>query len=228
MAQHTRRESLTCERLIVCEGSKDEAFFRALIDQRGLGEYCLRVTADASKKHGVDGFPDLLNALPTWEGAYRLRHIVLVADNDTNATAAFTKMRNAVASARPDADPPFRYGVPDRAMVTANGQPATMTIIMMPKRGRRGTLETLLLESASSVPDAAQRIVAPVNRFADDVAAGWPESPSAKLRMQALIGASFRKNPSISVSMLWSHAPRIVPLDHPCFDDVASVLTRLS
>ncbi|MFI4934293.1 MAG: DUF3226 domain-containing protein [Caulobacterales bacterium] len=224
---HEARKSLTCERLLICEGPTDEAFFKNLIQRRNLPDFCIRIPADASRKLGVDGFPELLEAIPAWDGVAALRHLIVVADNDADASASFRKVKDFLRNARPDTDPPFTYGIPDRAMVRAPGTPATTTIMMMPKRGNRGCLETLLLTAAEKASASAQRATACVDTFVTCAGVdAWSSSKQAKMRLHSLIAATYKKNPALSLSQVWTQAPDLIPLNDPCFDPIADFLRR--
>lgn len=220
------RDTLTSDALIVCEGTSDEAFFHAFIEQRGLPRFCVRVTGDAGKGHGNEHFGDFLEALVSWKQFRDIRNIILVSDNDANATDSFRRVRDQVASVRPERDPPVTFVTPQRACQTAQGTPA-VTILMLPWRGRRGCLETLCLEAARSATARSPAVADCVERFS--VCSGtdrWPYSKLSKMKLQSMLVAQNRRNPSVGLSNVWRDRTGLIPLDHGCFDDLFYYLSQ--
>lgn len=226
MAFATKRDLLTSDALIVCEGSSDEAFFHALIAAGRIPAFSVRQTADAGKGKGNDHFGDFLAALVNWDAFEKLQNVILVSDNDSNPAVSFNKVRAQVEGAHPDADPPIVFEAPRRACQTAHGSPA-VTIIMLPWRGRRGCLETLCLDAAREATDRSVGVMRCVEGFARCTGAdGWPASKLSKMQLQAMLVGQNKRNPCVSLSNVWRDELPFIPLDHACFDDLCEFLSR--
>lgn len=224
------RKSLTPPRVILCEGFSDEAFFRELIKQRRIHQFGIRSCADAdkSKKGGIDKFGKLLEAIPTWEGFSELRDIVIVADNDASPAKNFAKVCRLIERASPEAIPAPVYGVPDRALVSAAGTPARITVLMMPWPDVPGNLESLCLQAAASV---SADISACVDGFVRCARTDEWEDPTKvdKMRLRSILAARHQKDPFIGLGNVWQRQQSrgLIPINHPCFDRIEAFLRSI-
>jgi hypothetical protein len=224
MPKYPPRQTINASRLLVCEGSSDEAFFRALIAARNLPVFSIKVTSDSGGPGGNTGFEGFLRGVPAWPNFYGLQHIVLAADNDTNPVASFTSIQNQITSANPSATPPVAYGLPAQPEVTVPGNPATMTVLMLPAAGIRGNLETLCLQAITHAFPATSVCV---DQFAQCTGAdAWPLNNLSKMKVTAFLSGQHRDNPSLGLGNVWRDDPALIPLNDPCFDQIAAFLTR--
>lgn len=228
---YSRRQSLTSNKLIVCEGGSDVAFFEAFIKARNIpGPFCVRCTEDAGGAPGIDGFEAFLDTMPGWTDAHKLQHIILVADGDTNSKANFQKVRAQIRRASPDVTPVFDYGVPEQVGRKARGSPATMTVLMIPRHGEPGCLETLCLRAAAGASNKAGDVLKCVEQFAKCTGSDrWSSvTKRAKMQMTAFVAGAHQRRPEIPLTQIWKRpeSARVIPLDAPCFDDIEKFLLR--
>jgi hypothetical protein len=225
MAKYPPRSSITAEKLLVCEGVTDEAFFRALIAARKLQTFCIRTTADSGGAGGNSGFAHFLTGLPTWPNFYQLQHIVIVADNDDDPTRSFDRVRAQVAQAQPAAIPRVSYGVPAQPQQSAPGTPAAVTVLMLPWTGIVGNLEALCLEAVSHAHLAAAECV---NRFAECSGVNaWSINAQSKMKMCTFLAGKNHQNPSLGLGNVWRDNPGLIPVDDGCFDEIADFLASI-
>lgn len=219
------RDTFKPPRAILCEGPSDEAFFRALIEAKGLPEFSIRNCADADEtgKGGIDKFGKLLEAIPGFGNFYDLRDILIVADGDTNPQDNFERVVRQIAQATPEATPKPSYGVPRQHLEKASGSPASIAVMILPWIDTPGNLEGLCLKSATT---ASPAMAACVEAFATCAEVGkWVDATKAdKMRLVSMISAQHQANPPIGFGRVWKEAPGLIPLSDPCFDEIAAVL----
>jgi len=126
--------------LLVCEGEKDELFFRRLIDGRnlhGLGLHVLNARGNSKFREAVTGFQ------LEYPQKYRLlRAILIVADKDDSATQRFDDVCDQIEKMR-------GAGTRPRGQMQASGGNAPpIFVLMMPTHQEHGHLESQCLHAA--------------------------------------------------------------------------------
>jgi len=216
---------LTPPRALLCKGPSDEAFFRALVAARGLPEFSIRNCADAdeNRRGGIDKFDRLLAAIPTYRGFWDLTDILIVADSDTDPDRKFKKVRDQIGQVVVQAAPAPTYNVPATPLARAPGNPAAITIMLVPWFDMRGNLESLCLPGASA---ASPAIAACARAFVECTGAdGWADNTKIdKLMLRSVLSAQHPPDPFIGLGNIWKEAPGLIPLNHPCFDAISDVL----
>ena len=211
---------------MLCEGPSDEAFFRALIKQRKLPEFCIRHTAEGNEKRagGIDQIDNFLRGVATWEGFDQLTDILIVADNDLTPSENFKKVCDAIDSAKPERLPPVNYGVPGKPLERAAGT-VRVSVLMVPWEGRPGNLESLCLGPAQS---ASKDVSDCTDAFANCAGvSGWDsETLRAEMKLRSILAVRHQKNPFIGFGKVWTKGgdPKLIPLDDHAFDAIADVL----
>jgi len=106
-----------------------------------------------------------------------------------------------------------------------NGFP--VAVVMLPFRNgvvARGALETLLLAAATD------NLPTPARCAADYCACinmhAWPQTAADKMRLRCMIAAAWPDDPNISLQWALSPNKNLIPLHHPCFDEIALWLTN--
>jgi hypothetical protein len=107
--QYPIRKSFPKRKVIICEGSSDEAFFRALLLHANITDFSVRNSSDIDRsggnRGGIDKFGAMLSGMATWDGFPDLTDIVLVADADRNPQANFLRVVAQIAGAAPETIP---------------------------------------------------------------------------------------------------------------------------
>lgn len=203
---------ITESRVIVCEGKGDVAFFEHLIQKRNLPGF------QVLSAGGKDGYERVLVALSAAQGFDRISGILVVGDNDRDPGAPFLNIQKQIRAAG-------RYGVPNHPgeVVKSEGFPAVL-VMMVPWQGRIGCLETLLIEA---IYDVRPDFIPCVDAYAACTHADlWNEVEQSKMKLQVAISAVCRSDPNTPVSYAWNRSEPIIPLDRPCFDQIADFLER--
>ena len=212
------RNALTLPRLIVCEGAADEAFLRALIQQRGLPALSIRHPGDLDTggRGGIDKLGWLLAGIRAWNGFTAVTDLLIVADNDTDPDGNFARVGQQLANAG--------YPVPAAPLAAAEApnQPR-VCVLMLPWTNEQGTLDALCLGPARA---AAPGIASCVDAFAACVQASGQDHAQrqAAMALRVLLAGAHAKNPGIGLGRVWQDNPALIPLDHAAFDRVARVL----
>jgi len=213
----------TKSNLILCEGTHDRAFFRAIRHDLGLDH--LFQTTDPSAVLGARGgnsqWLKVLTALIGTSGFERLTGLIIVGDNDNNPAQSMRNIRDALKAAPIFPGPPRRKLVVPQALMRKTGGIPVVAIIPIPKVRQKGSLETLCIQAAQVSPALAL--------CADDFLAcskinSWGTSKQSKVKMRALIAASHRTNPEMTLSRLWVYRPDLVPINHVVFQHIANFL----
>jgi hypothetical protein len=157
------------ERLIIGEGPHDAAFFRELVSDpgRAIPQFHVHCAEDLSDMPGKSRFSESLARIRNLSGFSNLTSIVLAVDSDTNARSSFDEVATMVRNVRaPEPhEPPVMYPVPTVQNRKVAGSPS-ITIMMIPGKGKVGALETLCFEAASRNIPASATCVAQFARCA--------------------------------------------------------------
>jgi hypothetical protein len=216
-----RRGAFTQPRFIICEGFEDAALARGLIGtpSRHLQAFDVSPIPDVADAAGKDGFEDAFIGCDALTDFDNVSEVVIVADNDGNAFASFAAVRAQLLKAIR-----HNWAIPDHAGQKAVGQPS-VSIWMWPSPGNNGCLETVLwdliktkyLNEANCV-DAAMKCSG---------ADAWPISKLDKARVRCFISIACKRNPAITLGLVWRDLPKLFPLTNPSFNPFARFLAAI-
>ncbi|HVP44382.1 MAG TPA: DUF3226 domain-containing protein [Terriglobales bacterium] len=204
-------------RLIVCEGQSDCAFFSHLIEARGLPDFDVFHPGShgAVDVGGRAAFGEFLTGISATPGFDRLRGILVVSDNDIDPGKSFNEVcahiRNAGLAVPAE---PLKPAFP------AHG-PAVI-IMMLPATGVEGNLEALCLPAAydrnPGISECLEQycICTQTNE--------WETGKASKMRLRALFSVAFRTDPNTSLVHAWNRTEDVIPLAHASFDNIANFL----
>ena len=167
-------DDVTSDALLVVEGSDDAWFCNAFL-RRGLQQAEVQIAE-------VGGTPKLrpfiTGTLKAAENLPNLRRLGIVTDADNNATAAFQRVRNALADAG--------FPAPRRVWETAQSGNLIVSIAVLPDGSATGDLEGLCLRSIAGDPltDCVDEYIACAK------AAGREIADSNKARLHAYLAAA--------------------------------------
>lgn len=202
--------------VVVCEGLADAGFISALLVHKGITDY--EVGCPSPKiggGQGKDKIGKYLEALAANPSG--LRGILVVVDTDGSAPKIFKQMAKALQSVHP------LVPVPTKPFTVTGNDPRS-AVLLIPKKGKKGTLEHLLLEAVFGKKprlrlclDAFEKCVGKVRT--------WPANKQAKMRMTALTACHCKNNPASSVAWIWADKGNPVPINSPAFSDISDFLT---
>jgi len=212
---------ITQPTLVLCEGKRDASFILHLAERRGINGIQIgfpdpggRVTV-TSDAYGKGGFKKYLVDLRVRSGFKNLRHIVILRDRDEDESAAFKDVAQQIADAG-------NYGVPTALEQESEGTPGVV-VRLIPDAATEGNLDVLLL----SAIDARHPLNHCFGPYFDCCGLeAIPIGDAAKIKLTTIVAASCRKNPSASLSFVWSQTGNPIPLESTRFDDLADFLRR--
>ena len=210
-------------RLVLCEGSHDVAFFEHLLSINNVRDYRI---ASPVNPGGLTGYRRFLRALATGTEYSKVRRILIVADNDSNACQQFSRVRKEIEKSGHPFGVPAR---PRRLKKSQNGLPA-VAILMLPRTDVEGCLETFLLPSLDAYTDAVQPRLRPaVDSYCHNVRiAMWDVSKRSKAILRITITSLNKKNPDLSLASIWNKekTAKFIKLTGGEFNKLAAFLRR--
>jgi hypothetical protein len=198
------------ERFVLCEGEEDAAFTRAIIDGRNAHQpFDVSPNIDVGGIGGNSGFEQSFLAVEPLIGFANVRHVVVVADNDDDPAVAFQAVINKVEGLRSSGDLKRNWGTATRAGERFPGDPS-VSVWMWPAPAQRGCLETLLWQViARRNPTEAACAEAACKCAGVDQ---WPMSKYHKARVRCFLSLVCKRNPAISLSLLWRDYKNLIPV----------------
>jgi hypothetical protein len=144
--------------------------------------------------------------------------ILIVADNDDDPAKAFADIQAQIRSAE-------KLGVPDkprqRAPSTAPLPP--VAVLMLPWDDVAGCLETLCYQASSKKWPRNGECVEDFIKCTG--IGGWVPQSLSKAKMNGMIASICEEDPATSMQYVWSRKQNIVPVDDPCFEQIANYLS---
>jgi hypothetical protein len=210
---------LTGTRLILSEGTSDEALLRALIDTRKLPEFCIRNGSDlpGDNSGGISMIGRLLAGIIIWKGFAAITDILIVVDSDFDPIDNFREVCSQIRSVTE-----YSYPIPKALLDRAKGPP-TITVMTVPWIDQPGNLEALCLPVAVKT---STNLAACVEAFAECAKVNtWAlVRKRDAMRLRSLLAVAHRSNPFIGLGQVWRDAKELIPVMDSQFDRIASVL----
>lgn len=221
-----KRGSFTQTRFILCEGFEDAALARGLIGtpSRHLHPFDVSPVPDLADAAGNSGFENAFIGSDALTGFENISDVVIVADNDGDAQKSFGVVRAQLLKAKNKGNLQHNWAVPDQAGVRAVGQPS-VSIWMWPTPGNAGCLETVLWGLIQTkYPDEAACVDSAMKCSGADT---WPISKLDKAKVRCFISIVCKKNPAITLGLIWRDLPKIFPLTSAAFNPFARFLAAI-
>lgn len=227
-------EAIDEERVLLCEGLQDAAFFRHLIQARGLppfniihprpavreGDTVLR-NGDAG---GRQGFGSRLNALKfARHFREKVKSILVVSDKDQNAEGSFQEVRKQLLTVDYIKCP----NRPEVIVENADGLKVKVMVLMVPCDSNTGSFDTMCWKAMASRHQSKFSCVESMIGCAG--IGGWKEHKLDKVRTRTMLAITCEKDPNTSLAYAWSdNRGDLIPLESTCFDDVVRHLNEFS
>jgi hypothetical protein len=204
--------------LIVCEGFGDAQFICHLLRHLGT-ENCNVGCPSVEGGHGMgkSGIKKYLRAVAAIiaAGKASLEGLLVIGDADEDEVKAFNELAEAISEAG--------FTRPLTPFSTA-GKSLKIAIYVIPGVNRKGTLEHLLWDAATSrraqLDECVNALVLCTGNNMDVAS----ENQKAKMRMSVLVGASCHNNPWASPGLMFSDPGNPVPIDSEAFEHVGEFI----
>jgi hypothetical protein len=215
-----QEKDITRPFLAVCEGMSDATFICRLLRHAGIDNCSVGCPSDQSVGgQGVEKIPAYLAGIRTiTKGREVLRGILVVADADQSVRKRFKTIAEGFKKAEfPRPRVPFKI----------YNNEFRVAVYLIPAKGRRGTLDHLLLEAALR---NRPRVARCLDEFCSCTkkAKKWKSNERAKMRLSALVAASCRKNPWASPNTMWSYKGCPVSIGSSCFNVIREFLIQFT
>ena len=195
--------------VVLCEGKRDASFIHHFLANRRLSGFQVGFPdPTTSRGFGKDAFEDYLAALRARRGFSRLRHLVVIADNDSDPRQAFQGVQRQIRNAG--------YPVPKDVGITSGDSPPFTTVLMLPGTGASGNLDTLLLKAALDGTHPLHHCFEPFWQCCK--VEELPVGKASKMKLTTVVAASCQNNPSCSLVWVWSEKGNPISLSQACFD----------
>ncbi len=216
--------TLTQPRVLICEGSSDQAFFRELINQRQLPSFDVFKPEDlAGAGPGKDGYRAFLEGITVQLASANVSVVLLAADNDLDPAASFENIQRQLREAVGG------YGVPLAPLQVARSAAMPplppVIILMLPWVGENGALESILLDSVYAHQLGIRACIDEYCRCTH--ADTWDQVKQSKMRIRALLAAMCRSNPAVPLQGAWSQRENLIPLGHAALDRIANFMRNI-
>jgi hypothetical protein len=219
--------------VVVCEGSGDARFVFELLKTREVANCSVGYPNEKDAKGGgKDAIEAYLVAISTWFAIHpdkNLQGLMLLLDADDKPESAFRLACKAFKGAG--------FHIPSKAyscessIKSKDEFPANVAVYLIPgmmQSGEQetGTLEDILLRAAFAKNPLYEGCL---DAFLGCIGKAPEHQPNkrAKMRMSALVGASFPSNPWASVDKLLASSKNdLVPMNSQHFSDLADFLAK--
>jgi len=214
---------ITCPNLVVCEGESDRQFLFNLAEKRGLSGFQFEIAKkDESDTGGQSKFKKFLIGLngPV-SGFELLSTVILVSDNDTNPDASFRSIQRQIKESGAFKVPPEPF-----KQAKKRNAPA-MFVMMLPWKGKKGTLEHVILEALCDRYSENKRCL---DEYCICGSITKPtENKKAKMLAQCMIATLSKDDPNCGISYMWRKKNGFKPLlQHKAFNRIHRFLSRFS
>lgn len=204
------RTQFTNKQFVLCEGEEDAAFTRALIAGRDIAQlFDVSPNIDLGQIGGNSGFEQSFLATEPLVGFPDVKNVVVVADNDDDPAASFLGVINQLEGLRSSRDIKRNWGRATQAGVKFPGDPS-VSVWMWPAPGEVGCLETLLWQVIVRKHPVGAACAEAACKCSG--AEQWPLSKYHKARVRCFISLVYKKNPAISLSLLWRDFKDLIPV----------------
>ena len=176
-------------------------------------------TFDFHKPNGTGAFTRMLTGLRTGSDIKERKAILIVSDNDGDPDGKFEAIRAQIVEAG--------WNAPEtpRAVAAQDGMPS-IYILMLPWDDDQGCLETLCLVAATNANPAQMKCV---EQLVTCVEANDLSVPMlSKLRMRCYLSSVCKTDPNTGLRYAWNRSGTLIPMNDPCFNNLATYLRSVA
>jgi hypothetical protein len=207
--------------VIVCEGMGDCTFVNHLLKHLAIADCCVGCPSDKTGGgQGWEKIPAYLSGIRTLtKDRNILSGIAVIADANRSLQKKFKVIKKGFQDAQfPKPKSPY-------SIVSAHAPHPRIGLYFIPRKGKSGTLEHLLLEAAFKQRPALERCVDQFSICARTKVGNWKSNERAKMKLSALVSVSCRKNPWASSNTMWGDKGCPVPINSGCFQEIKQFLS---
>jgi hypothetical protein len=203
--------------LVVCEGLADAGFISALLVHKKINDYEVGCpSAKIGGGQGKDRIGKYLEAIAV--DPKGLKGVLIIVDTDGSPSKIFKQMVKAFKSVAP------LLPIPKRPFAVEGGNPRS-AIFLIPRQGKKGTLEHLLLEAVLGKKPKLKTCLDKFEKCVGKVKA-WPLNKKAKMRMTAITAVHCKGKPACSLAWVWAAKGNPIPINSSSFDHVSDFLAK--
>jgi hypothetical protein len=206
--------------VIVCEGFQDSGLICALLRQLNITN--CDVTYPKKRRDGANGKDAIFKVLEVVSqqkvGGESLRGIAVVRDADEDPEASFKETAAGF---------PAPYVAPKEGFTIEQAKYRT-GIFLIPGKGKRGTLEHLLLDAVAAKNPP---VVECVNKLETCASwrIDWSSNKNAKMKMHSVVASFCKDDPGCSLGFIWSKkADNPMDIASPVFKELEDFLRAFS
>lgn len=210
--------------LIVCEGPGDKGLLDRLLRHHSLDsnfqvKFPGKENGTGPGRGGIVKWLDLLQATSASFRA-NIKAVLIVADNDDSPVDSFDEIKKALRKAAE-----FKVTPPERAEVLVRTpRLADLVILMLPRHGRPGALESMCLKAAYSKWPIEEAVEMYVSTQTVPVG-GWGLTKQDKSKMQIVIASTCEENPDTTLAHLWHRREGFhLPVEDDAFSEIVEFL----
>lgn len=222
---------LQTNKLLLCEGKEEKAIAMQMVDEVLVQTVDVLALGDADPAGGIGALKRNLEGLPALTGFHNVTAIGLFLDNDSDPAAAFARVQTVLDDINGDASSDLygRVSVPALPYGTATTGPINITTFFSPGPGRNGCLETLLLEVFDDLYGAKTACVNDLIKCAGILGESptWADQKVDKAKVRASLAIIYRRNPAVTLAMLWKNDPALLPVNHALLQPVRDFIDNI-
>jgi hypothetical protein len=197
----------------------DAGFISALLVHRKIKDYEVGCPSSGlGGGQGKDSIGKYLEAVAVNPNG--LKGVVVIADTDDDPSKIFKQIVKAFEGVTP------LLPIPKKLYTVAGDNPRS-AVFLIPRKGKKGTLEHLLLEAAFAKRPKLKKCLDSFEKCVGSNKA-WPRNKKAKSRLTALTALHCKDNPASSLAWIWSHKGNPVPIESTYFDHISAFLSEFS
>jgi len=158
----------------------------------------------------------------SFTGFSRVKHVVVVVDNDTTPDDSFNNVKQQIVAISKSGAP--HIAIPQQPHTRATIKSGLdVTVVTIPWAGTPGALEKVLLPAARyASPNTAHCLDAYV--ACTHVDAWASENNREEMKLRCLLAAANEDNPGIGIGKIWTDAPHLIPIGHESLHDIVELL----
>ena len=210
-------------RIVIPEGEDERRVIQTLCSLNNINDVQV-----LPRKKGGEGwtiFWDRMVSVAMAPDFDKVKKILLVTDNDNFPATRFEQIRKQITEANTKIGKVV-YPVPDAVAVgkTAGGLP-TVTIMMLPRKGKRGSFESLIWNAVKSTHTKKARRVVRFLRWMPTGGISVLTAKRQKARVSTYLSATCLRDPDCSVTDMWQgNMKNRELLDHAVFKPLIAML----